>query len=167
MNASFSSLIAYFENIAKKHKNIMHTEDRRSFFRMEVDEVLAGINRSDCGYPMLIMEGYGANFTNPNSDNILKQRHGGFILLDKISDIHDFTAKHNTWDQLEVIGDDILIKMLNDKQNRNTPIIRAFDISSVDASLISNEIGKTVGIRYLFTIDSPISSNVDNTKWNE
>ncbi len=167
MENTFSNLIQYFRNIAIKNKDILHTDERKSFFRMEVDEVLAGIRRTDCGYPMLIMEGFSANFSNPNSDNIMKQRNGGFILLDQISDIHDFEAKHNTWDKLEAIGDEILVKMLADKQSRQIPVIRAFDITSVDASLISNEIGKTIGIRYLFTISSAMTSVIDNSKWNE
>ncbi|NQU53584.1 MAG: hypothetical protein HQ522_13705, partial [Bacteroidetes bacterium] len=61
--AKFSDLITYFENLARKHKSILHTDTDKHFFRMEIDEVLAGINRTDVAYPMLILEGYGFGFT--------------------------------------------------------------------------------------------------------
>jgi len=167
MNVNFSDLILYFKNLAEKHISIRHTENEKHFFRMEVDEVLAGIKRTDCAYPMLILEGFSYGFTDNLSDNLLKNRDGGFILLDKINDIHDFDAKHRIWDELEVIGDDILMRIKADKRNPLTPVVRDFKFPSVDVSLISNEIGKTIGIRYLFTITSPISNDTDTTKWDE
>lgn len=167
MSAKFSDLIAYFDNLARKHKGILHTDTKKHFFRMEIDEVLAGINRTDVAYRMLILEGFKYGFTDNKSDNLLKNREGGFILLDRISDMSDFDAIHIKWDELEVIGDDILMKIKADKRNPNTPVVRDFDFASVDASLIKNEIGKTVGIRYLFTISSPISNDVDLSKWEE
>lgn len=167
MQAKFSDLIAYFKNLATKHVNIQHSENKKKFFRMEVDEVLAGINRTDCNYPMVILEGFGYGFSDKNSDNLLKNREGGFILYDKISDVHDFDAKHLKWDFLESIGDDFLMKIKADKRNPNTAVVRDFSFASVDASLISNEMGNGIGIRYLFTIASPIPNDVDNAKWIE
>lgn len=167
MSAKFSDLITYFETLATKHKSILHTDEKKHFFRMEVDEALAGINRTDVAYPMLILEGFRYGFTDNHSDNLLKNREGGFILLDKISDISDFDALHQKWDELEEIGDDILIKIKADKRNPETPVVRDFDFNAVDASLIKNEIGNTIGIRYLFTITSPKNNDVDETKWNE
>ena len=43
---NFSDLIAYFESLARRHADIRHSEHEKHFFRFEVDEVLAGINRT-------------------------------------------------------------------------------------------------------------------------
>ena len=163
--SQFSNLIAYFNNLASTHKSILHTEQEKHFFRMEVDEVLAGINRTDVAYPLFVLEGYSYGFTDFNSDNLLKKRQGGFILLDHISDMSDFDAIHETWDALEEIGDEILVKIKMDKRSPLTKVVRDFDISSVEATLIMNQVANTVGIRYLFSISSPTSNETDPTKW--
>ena len=163
----FSDLITYFETLARKHKSILHTDDEKHFFRMEIDEVLAGINRTDVNYPMLILEGYSFEFTDNNSDNLLKNREGYFVLLDHISDISDMDAIHQKWDELEEIGTDILIKIKADKRSRSVPVVQNFSFQSVNASLIRNQIGNDVGIRFGFTITSPTVNDVDLTKWEE
>lgn len=161
----FSDLVTYFENIARTHKSIAHTESEKHFFRFEIDEVLAGLNRTDSEYPMLILEGYHYDFTDNRSDNILKNRRGAFTLLQKITDITDHDEIHQAWDDLEQIGDDILAKMKADKYNPFTPVVRDFQFSSVDARTILNEIGNDAGIRYSFTLTSPAPADVDQTRW--
>jgi hypothetical protein len=165
--SKFSDLIAYFENIATKHKDILHTEQEKHFFRMEIDEVLAGINRSNVAYPMLILEGYAFALTDNKSDNVLKNREGAFILLDHIPDTSDHNAIHDKWDELEVIVTEILMRIKFDKRNIHTPVVWHFDFDSINASLILNEIGNDVGIRVSYTITSPIINEVDPEKWLE
>lgn len=165
MSTKFSSLVTYFETLARQHNEIGHTDAEKHFFRMEVDEVLAGINRTDVAYPMLILEGYGYDFTNNKSDNLLKNRRGAFMLLDHVSDISDFDAIHAVWDHMEEIGDEILVRMRSDKRNPLAPVIRDFQFSSSEATLIANEIDGNYGIRYTYTLTSPRSNDVDPEKW--
>lgn len=165
MNNNFSQLIIYFENLAKSHIDILHTEAEKHFFRFELDEVLNGIQRTDVAFPMLILEGYSYDYIDNKSDNILKNRSGAFILLDNCSDISDYSHVHEIWDKLETIADDILIKIKSDKRNPLTPVIRGFEFSSVESKLIANEIGKSIGIRLTFTISSPIQTDIDPEKW--
>ena len=162
---NFSQLITYFENLAKSHVEIQHTENEKHFFRFELDEVLNGINRTDVAYPMLILEGYSYDYTDNKSDNILKNRSGAFILLDHCPDISDYTKIHEIWDNLESIADDILIKIKSDKRNPLTPVVRGFEFSSVESKLIANEIGNSIGIRLTFTISAPVSTDVNINRW--
>jgi hypothetical protein len=164
--AKFSDLITYFENLARKHKSILHTDTDKHFFRMEIDEVLAGINRSDVNYPMLILEGYGFGFTDNRSDNLLKNRQGAFILLDHLSDTSDHDLIHQKWDELEEIATDVIVKIKSDKRNPLTPVVRNFDYDNINASLLLNEIGNDVGIRVTYTITSPVETEVNPDKWN-
>jgi hypothetical protein len=165
MKNNFSELIAYFENIARTHVEIQHTDSEMHFFRFELDEVLNGIQRSDVAYPMLALEGYGYEYTDNKSDNIIKNRSGAFMLLDHCADISDYQKVHEIWDKLEAIGDDILIKMKFDKRNPLTPVIRGFEYSSVESKLIANEIGNSIGIRITFTISAPVPSDVNPARW--
>jgi len=161
----FSDLVTYFENISRLHKSIAHSESQKHFFRFEIDEVLSGLNRTDSEYPMLILEGYHYDFTDNGSDNILKNRRGAFILLQKITDITNHDEIHQAWDDLEQIGDHILARIKTDKYNQFTPVVRDFQFSSVDARTILNEIGNDAGIRYSFTLTSPAPADVDQSRW--
>ena len=161
----FSQLVTYFESLARKHKDIGHTDAEKHFFRMEIDEVLAGITRTDVKYPFLILEGYGYDFTDSKSDNLLKNRHGAFILLDHVSDPSDYNAIHAVWDHMEEIGDELLVKMKTDKFNPLAKVIRDFQFSSSEATLIANEIVGSYGIRFTYTLTSPRSNDIDPTKW--
>lgn len=167
MAATFSDLIDYFETLAENHKSIAHSSNEKHFFRMEIDEVLAGINRGDVNYPMLILEGYAVSFTDNRADNIIKNRSGAFILLDHLSDPSDIDTMHEKWDELETIGTDILVKIKTDKRDGDVPVVRNFNFENVEGQLIRNEIGNDVGIRFSFSIDSPVNSIVDETKWTE
>lgn len=163
--ANFSDLISYFEDLARRHVEIKHSDREKHFFRMEVDEVLGGINRTDVRYPMLILEGYSFSFTDNRSDNILKNRQGAFILMGYVNDITNYTAIHEQWDFLETIVDDFLAKIKADKRNPKTPVIRNFDFDNVEVSLIMNEIGNNIGLRVRYTLTSPQPMDVDQTKW--
>jgi len=165
MKNNFSKLVTYFENIARAHVEIQHSDNEKHFFRFEIDEVLAGINRSDVAYPMLILEGYSYDYTDNKSDNIIKNRSGAFILLDHCPDISDYGKVHEIWDNLETIADDILIKIKSDKRNPLTPVVRGFEFSSVESKLIANEIGNSIGLRITFTISSPVLSDVNINHW--
>lgn len=165
MASKFTDLITYFENIARKHKDIGHTDSEKHFFRMEIDEVLGGISRTDVKHPFLILEGYGFSYTDNKSDNLLKHREGAFILLDHVSDPTDFAAIHAAWDRMEQIGEEILVKIKTDKHNPLTPVIRDFDFSQVQGTIIANEIDGNYGIRFTYSLTSSRPSDIDPEKW--
>jgi hypothetical protein len=167
MSSNFSDLISYFETLATKHKSIAHSTTEKHFFRMEIDEILAGIKRTDVQPPFLILEGYSFDFTDQRADNLFKNRNGAFVLYDFVSDKSDYTSIHEKWDELEEIATDIIVKIKADKRLNTIPVIGGFDFGSVQASLIMNEIGKGVGIRIQYSIGSPTSNDVDSDKWNE
>lgn len=163
--SKFSQLVSYFETLARLHKDIGHTDTEKHFFRMEVDEVLAGINRTDVKYPFLILEGYSYDFTDNKSDNLLKNRRGAFMLIDHVSDSSDFGAIQTVWENMEEIGDELLVRIKADKRNPLVAAVRDFDFSSVEAMLIANEMDGNYGIRFTYTLTSPRTNEIDPTKW--
>jgi hypothetical protein len=164
--SKFSQLVSYFENLARLHKDIGHTDSEKHFFRMEVDEVLGGINRTDVKYPFLVLEGYSYDFTDSKSDNLLKNRRGAFILMDHVPDSSDYETIQQVWENMEEIGDELLVRMKADKRSPLAPAVRDFDFSSVEAMLIANELDGNYGIRYSYTLTSPQTNEVNPEKWN-
>jgi hypothetical protein len=159
----FAQLVNYFENIARQHVAIQHTDKSKHFYRFEIDEMLTGLK--NINYPALILEAYAIGFTDNGSDNVLKDRKGAFTLMGHVSDSGNYQAIHELWDELETIADDILARIRADKRNPAIKVVKAFDIASVEGSIISNQVGKDYGLRFEFTLTSPAPLDVDPTRW--
>ena len=153
----FADLVSYFQTLASQHILI------RNFYRFELDEVLTDLR--DIETPCLIMEGYKFSFTDNKSDNILKTRGGAFILLDHVKDIGDFNAIHSAWDNLEEIGDDVLTRIRSDRHALISPV-QNFPIDTVEAQLISTDLGNFYGIRFTFDIVCKFNPEVNPARWN-
>jgi hypothetical protein len=163
--ARFSEFISYFETLAREHKSILHSDAEKHFFRMELDEVLAGINRTDVNFPILALEGYAFGFNDYRSDNILKNREGAFMLIDHVSDPSDYEAVHEIWDELESIATEIIRRIRKDKAGKKIAVVRDFNVESVRGTLIMNEIGNQVGIRLTYSTSSSENTDTDPTAW--
>lgn len=165
MASTFNDLIAYFENIARRHVDIRHTDNEKHFFRMEIDEVLAGINRTDVKHPYFILESYDFDYNDNRSDNLLKKRNGAFVLLGHVDDATDNDAIQEVRNRMEAIGDEIMIKIKADKRNPLIKAVRDINLDEVKGVLISNEIDNNHGLRFTFSISSPLSTDVNPDKW--
>ena len=163
MMTRFSDLIQYFRTIATQHVAIGHSISEKHFYRFELDEVLTGLKKVN--YPALILEGYRYSLSDKQSDNVMKERSGAFMLLGHLNDIGDYDAMHQLWDHLETICDDIIVRIKADKSNPNAKAIRDFDLGSVNVALIANENDKNYGVRCTFTISSPLCTDVNSEKW--
>lgn len=164
MAAKFSDLVNYFEQLAGQHIEIKHNGIDKHFYRFELDEVLTGLC-SNLKYPALILEGYDFNYTESNSDNIRKKRSGAFILIDRVADRKDYNKIHEVWDAMEEIGDDILVKMKADKESRQVPVLRDFNINECEGVPLSvTELGQH-GVRFTFSLTSAVNGEVDPERW--
>lgn len=166
MEAKLSEYVAYFKNLAAKHKLIADTAAEKHFYRMELEEVLTNI-KSNLNFPAFALEAYDANFNDSVSDNVLKSRAGAFMILDHPEDKKDMDQIHTVWDACEAIADDIVIKMWNDKRGNQEKVVRGFNLNTIEYKFLANEPGGLYGIRVTFQINSAINNEIDATKWNE
>lgn len=164
MAAKFADLVEYFKLLAEEHVDIQHSDTKKHFFRFELDEVISGLC-TKLNYPALILEAYDFDYSESRSDNILKARNGAFMLIDKVSDQGDYDRIHEVWDEMEAIGDEILIRMRADKEKKTVPVLRDFVIS--ESSGIPFDVRTTgqYGVRFTFSLRSAVNTNVDPTKW--
>lgn len=164
MNSKFSEIITYFRTLASQHVAIGHSLNEKHFYRFELEEILS--NLKNVNYPALILEGYRYSLTDKSSDNVMKERTGAFVLIDHMSDMGDFDAMHEVWDNMETICDEIIARIKSDKRNSTIKSIRDFDLGSVQVALIANGTDNNYGIRCTFTISSSFTTDVDAAKWN-
>jgi len=160
----FSDLVAYFESLATKHVDINNSPEEDHFYRYELDDVLAGISK-DLNYPALILEGYDLNYKDEKSDNLQKTRNGAFILLGYVGDSGDHDKIHDTWDFLEEIGEELVLKIKADKRDRSIKVVRDFDLNDVDGTLLAIEETGHYGIRFSYGITSARSKDLNPDKW--
>ena len=164
MNTKFSDLISYFATLAAQHVDICHRENEKHFYRFELEEVLT--NLKNVHYPALILEGYRYSLSDKQSDNVLKERSGAFCLIDHLKDVGDFDSMHQVWDNMESICDDLVARIRTDKRNPAIQVIKGIDLNSLQVALIANTTDNNYGIRCTFTVISPLSVDVDSTKWD-
>ncbi len=156
--------ITLFEFIATNHKQINHSSKEKHFFRLEVEEVLTGLGDS-VNYPYLAMENYEYGFTDSLSDNVLKNRQCAFMVLDHIISADDSDAIHQAFDKCESIVDDILNLLQQFANSRQHPVVKDFDINSVEVVPIYNQADQAYGMRAMFKTVNNYKSSVDISKW--
>lgn len=164
MAAKFADLVSYFEDLAARHTDIRHTAKSKHFFRFELDEVLGALC-NNIQFPALILESYDFNYRDSGSDNIMKNRTGAFILLGKVKDTGDYNKIHEVWDQMEELGEDLLIKMREDKASRKVAVLRDFDISESEGIPFGVKQMGQYGVRFTFQLRSAVNSNINTDKW--
>jgi len=160
----FLDVISYFEKLATEHVAIKHGPFNKHFFRLEFDELMTGLHEEAC-FPAVVLESYTFTLDDARADNGIKHRDGAFMLIDMVPDASDLDAVHQTWEKLEEIGDDFFARIQSEKRLPSSPF-RSFKLSSVSATLITNEPLNTVGIRYTYEIESSFALDMNPDKWD-
>jgi len=166
MANKFIDLVNYFKSLATANKAIAHTEDKKHFFRFELEEFMTGM-KSQIHYPAMILEGYEFSFIDNGSDNVHKSINGAFMLIDKVSDSGDYDSIHTLWDNLEAIGDEIIIRILDDKRQRNIDVLSYFHISDVSGIPLTDMKLTHYGFRYDFKLSFPLVNDINPDSWND
>jgi hypothetical protein len=159
----FTELKDYIEYLASQHKDIRHSATEKHFYRFELDDVLTSMG--DINYKALILEGYDFSFQDARSDNVVKDRNCAFIIIDYEGDSQNHDRISQIYDECEQIGDEIIIRILNDKKKPSVPAVRDFHIESTTGTMIANGAKGYYGIRYMFALKSPRTNDIDTSKW--
>ena len=154
MQQNYTDIADYFEQLADKHKQI------KTFCRYELDELLSK-TASIKAFPCLVVEGFAFDFAGSSPDNILKNRHGAFSIVDKC-DIFNPAKRCETLERTEIIAGQILSKMVDDKRQR-LPLMTSFEINSAEGLNFINPILGYAFCRISFTFKTKIGE--DLTVW--
>jgi hypothetical protein len=159
----YTELKDYFENIARSHVDIQHTDNEKHFFRIEAEEYLTKINTA-VNYPFLSLESYDTNFNAGNNDNVAMTRQIAFMLVDNYKQ-GDYDEINRIYDAMEQIALDIINK-INYDQKQNIKLVRDFSYNSVSMqSLPPNPVHKYTGVRVTMSFDSKYNTAYNPDKW--
>ncbi|MND84262.1 hypothetical protein D3C80_761500 [compost metagenome] len=154
--------VAYFETLAIKHKAIGHDPadaKKHHFFQFDPEEINNAL-RSKVQLPCLFLETYESSPLINNAGGCFKPRQGAFMILDKLP-VSDFKGKVHLLDGMESIGEDIIVKMMEDR----TSAVLGFDLNSVQSSPVGPLWDNYYGWVYTFTILDHFDTTPRPDKW--
>ena len=157
-----NSYVEYFRTIAREHKEI------NDFYMMDINEPLAAL-RSNIKYPALILTSLSGNFEASNLDNILDSINGGFLIIDHLDKIDDFSSEVQILSMMKQIGTDIIARMLYDHQKCEPLTVKpipGFNINSVSYEMLGPVFDNDFGILYAFKLEDIIDLEYVNAHWS-
>lgn len=154
MEQKYNDIGDYFALLAGKHKDV------KVFCRYELDELLYQTVSIEA-FPALVLEGFDFNYAGSQTDNVLKSRNGAFCVV-AACDVADARLRTEMFEKLEIIGEQVLMKMVDDKRNRN-PLLTGFEIASAEGGHFVNLALGYVFCRISFSFRTKITE--DLTVW--
>lgn len=169
MNDDFiKSYVAYFEKLAREHKMIAHSESNRSFFVMDINEVLGAAADSSLRYPALILNALSMRITGTNPDNSFESVLGGFIVIDHCDKVDDYNQVISAMARSRNIGYDILQRMHYDAKICEPLAIKVltdFSITNVTAKMWGPVFDNDFGFHFEFPLNQLFELKYDPTNW--
>lgn len=165
-----SEYISFFEDLATRHKSLLHSGSEKHFVRANIEELITGL-RSKVAWPCLVLESYELNLIDHKSDNIYLVPTGAFSILTKVTR-DDYTQENEAINACMGIGLDIITAIRKEYRAMGTPAesaarkIKYFDPATVKAYKVGPVLENCFGYRFEFQIGNPQSLAYDTNKWN-
>ena len=143
-----NSYIEYFRTLAREHKEI------NDFYMMDINEPLDAL-RSSIKYPALILTSLSGNFDASNLDNILDLINGGFLIIDHLDQIDNFSGEMQLVSKMKLIGTDVVSRMLYDHLKCEPLALKAipgFTINSVSYEMMGPVFDNDYGVLFSFKL---------------
>lgn len=166
--------ITYFEDLAREHYLILHEScDRKTFFRVDIDELLEGLPGKSIAYPLMALESFTGKYDAQNDfyDNILERRTCAFSILYKVKQ-NDYDDQNIKLDLALQVGKDVIARILYDfklkaKWDDGTLKVAVFNPSSLFFQKVGPLTDNEYGYRFQFDLINPerINLSYDVNKW--
>ena len=157
-----NSYVEYFRTLAREHKEL------NDFYMMDINEPLDAL-RSNIKYPALILTSLSGNFEATNLDNILDLISGGFLIIDHLDQIDDFSGEMQLVSKMKQIGTDIIARMLHDHLKCEPLAVKAipgFNINSVSYEMLGPVFDNDYGMMFSFKLQDCLDLEYDPEKWD-
>ncbi len=156
-----NSYVEYFRTLAGEHIDI------KDFYMMDINEPLDAL-RSNIKYPALILTTLSGNLEAPNLDDILDFINGGFLIIDHLDQVDDFSGELIILHNMKSIGIDIISRMLYDHQKCELLSIKAipgFNVNNVSHEMLGPVFDNDYGVMFSFKLQDCIDLDYHSEKW--
>ncbi|MDD4847305.1 MAG: hypothetical protein PHR53_00870 [Bacteroidales bacterium] len=161
-NYTGTAFSRYMQQLSESHVDVAHTANENHFFRGELEEFYIGL-RNKVNFPAVVQEGWGASIQSINNA-LWKRRETSFIIVKDYDESGDFDHIETAFETCEIIGDEFVRKIMQESEDALNCIM---EIEVSDISRLQNEQERYVGLRYTLLLDSPFSTTVTVSKWEE
>lgn len=134
---------------------------------MDINKPLDAL-QSNIKYSALILTNLSGNFEASNLDNILDLINGGFLIIDHLDKIDDFSGEMQLVSRMKQIGIDIISRMLYDYQKCEPLTLKAipgFNINSVSYETLGPVFDNDFGLMYTFKLIDCICLEYNSMIW--
>lgn len=152
--------IAYFEMLAKSHKDIQHTEENPRFTAFDIWQYEEG-QKLSIKYPALLLAHEDGNLVDKKSDNVIDNIDASFMVIDHVQ-YSNFQKEREVLARTKRICKDILVRMREDKADF---VIKGFDMDQIEYAKIGPVFSQKFGYQFTFTIQAPINIKYDESIW--
>jgi hypothetical protein len=144
---TYTTYVAYFQALA--------TELGFHFYRKGLDEFLNGLEQVQ--YPALLLQNYSYRLNDDStSDNRIKSRNIGFLLIDNAADMGDYLRQDEIYTAMEQAADAIVLRLHADGDYPPVELVQQYTVSSVEAVQVSNFADSNYGLFLSMTISSSL-----------
>lgn len=158
-----AAIALYFEQLAREHVDINHSDKEAHFCRREFDEINNSI-AAVLHFPAIVFESNQFVIKDLKSDNTFKIREQAFMVINAVSDITDYEFLQLSFEELEEIGDDFIARIKADRRKPQNPI-RNLDFNSVEGTRFQIAGTNIVYVRYILELEQPFNADVNPLKW--
>lgn len=169
MTTTLTQFIAYLEELASLHADIAHDPDNHpAFIRFyEAENPERAARNLIKNLPCVMVKDYDFHFVDNKSDNVHKVREIEFLVIDKKGRSTTTEDTYNTWERVEEIGDEMIIRMKDDKRHRRNNAVVNFDLNQVRGIPVDLTFGGLFGMSYSVPVNSIRSNDPEPDKWSD
>lgn len=171
MNNDFiSDYVAYFEQLAREHKDIRHSETARHFFVMDINEVLGAMADSSIQYPAVILNALSARIAGSSLDNTNEQINGGFLVIDHCQQIDNYESMVEAMANSHRIGLEFLQRIHYEIMKCEPLALKAlpeWNIWNVATKMWGPVFDNDYGWHFEFPVVRPIELIFNPEKWDK
>lgn len=159
INTNILDLHSYFEDLAKKHERILHSSEKKHFFKGGLEEFFAGL-RNKVKFPAVVFDGFELRYDGKD-DDIQKEREFSFTICQQFETAGNVEQRTQAVSDCEKIGEEFIKKIIYDLDESSC----GFLFSCASGILMENTNEKYVGIEFTCLLTSKFNTKLDQTIW--
>lgn len=169
MKTTLTQFISYLEELAMLNADIAHDPvNHPAFIRFyEANDPAKAARNKIENLPCIMVKDYDFYFVDNKADNVHKVREIEFLVIDKISPSTATEDVYTIWERTEEIGDEFIMRMKDDKQNRRNKAVILFDLNKVRGVPADITTGGLYATSYSIPVNSIRSNDPEPDKWSD
>lgn len=161
---SHNDYIAYFKDIAIKHKQLLHTENSKVFHEVDM-QLISGDTSGKFANTCLLVETESGRLTGPNWNTLYDNPDIAFVVA-KSCRVEDIAQERQILHDTKVIGFQIWAKIKKDYMASH-PLMKLVDIGSLQYNKVYGFGDNHFGWRFTLSMKASEHLQYDADDWED